>query len=70
MAAYARNELGFKTEMTYALLAGDVTGDWDWQGGRVQASAEDDLRVLLAVLPVVSPADRARLFGHGHALCA
>jgi len=48
MAAYARNELGFKTEMTYALLAGDVTGRWDWQGGRLQASAEDDLRVLLA----------------------
>ena len=51
MASYARNELGFKTEMTYALLAGDVTGHWDWQGGRVQASAEDDLRVLLAFSP-------------------
>jgi carboxypeptidase C (cathepsin A) len=48
MAAYARNELGFKTEMTYALLAGDVTSHWDWQGGRLQAGAEDDLRVLLA----------------------
>ena len=24
MATYARNELGFKTDMTYALLAGDV----------------------------------------------
>ena len=46
MASYARNELGFKTEMTYALLAGDV--HWDWQGGRLQASAEDDLRTLLA----------------------
>ena len=51
MASYARNELGFKTEMTYALLAGDVTGHWDWQGGRIQASAEDDLRVLLAYGP-------------------
>ena len=51
MASYARNELGFKTEMTYALLAGDVTNHWDWQGGRVQASAEDDLRVLLAYGP-------------------
>src|SRR5674476_467151 len=39
MAAYARNELGFKTEMTYALLAGDATRQWDWQGGRLQASA-------------------------------
>ena len=48
MAAYARNELGFKTEMTYALLADDVTGHWDWHGGRLQAGAEDDLRTLLA----------------------
>jgi carboxypeptidase C (cathepsin A) len=51
MAAYARNELGFKTEMTYALLPGDVTSHWDWQGGRPQASAEDDLRTLLAFGP-------------------
>jgi len=51
MASYARNELGFKTEMTYALLAGDVTNRWDWQGGRAQASADDDLRVLLAYGP-------------------
>jgi carboxypeptidase C (cathepsin A) len=51
MAAYARNELGFKTEMTYALLPQDVTGNWDWHGGRLQASAEDDLRVLLAFSP-------------------
>jgi carboxypeptidase C (cathepsin A) len=51
MAAYARNELGFKTEMTYALLSGQVTGGWDWQGGRLQASAEDDLRTLLAFSP-------------------
>ena len=51
MASYARNELSFKTEMTYSLLAGDVTNRWDWQGGRVQASAEDDLRVLLAFGP-------------------
>src|SRR5471032_2160523 len=48
MAAYARNELGFKTEMTYSLLSGDVTGHWDWQGGRLQASSEDELRTLLA----------------------
>jgi carboxypeptidase C (cathepsin A) len=51
MAAYARNELGFKTEMTYALLASDVTNHWDWHGGRLQASAEDDLRMLLAYSP-------------------
>ncbi len=68
MAAYARNELGFKTEMTYALLSGQVTGGWDWQGGRLQASAEDDLRTLLAFSPIVPPAGRARLFRHDHAL--
>jgi carboxypeptidase C (cathepsin A) len=51
MASYARNELGFKTEMTYALLSGDVTSHWDWQGGRVQTGAEDDLRILLAFGP-------------------
>jgi carboxypeptidase C (cathepsin A) len=51
MAAYARNELGFKTEMTYALLPADVTSHWDWQGGRLQASVEDDLRTLLAFDP-------------------
>jgi carboxypeptidase C (cathepsin A) len=50
-ASYARNELGFKTEMTYALLAGDVTGGWDWKGGRYQADSEEDLRVLLAYSP-------------------
>jgi carboxypeptidase C (cathepsin A) len=50
-AAYARNELGFKTEMTYQLLANDVTRHWDWHGGRAQASAEDDLRVLLSFSP-------------------
>jgi carboxypeptidase C (cathepsin A) len=47
-ASYARNELGFKTDMTYSLLA-DV--QWDWKGGRTQASSEDDLRTLLAFGP-------------------
>jgi carboxypeptidase C (cathepsin A) len=61
-AAYARNELGFKTEMTYALLANDVTRHWDWQGGRGQASADDELRVLLSF----SPSFRL-LIGHGYA---
>jgi carboxypeptidase C (cathepsin A) len=51
MASYARNELGFKTDMTYALLANEVTNGWDWKGGRMQASAEDDLRTLLAFGP-------------------
>ena len=51
MASYARNELGFKTEMTYALLASDVTGRWDWQGGRAQAGVDSELRVLLSFSP-------------------
>ena len=61
MASYTRNELGFKTEMTYSLLAGDVTGGWDWKGGRYQAGAEEDLRVLLAY----SPSFRV-LIAHGY----
>jgi carboxypeptidase C (cathepsin A) len=62
MAAYASNELGFKTEMTYTLLASQVTSGWDWQGGRRQASVEDDLRTLLAF----SPSFRL-LIAHGYA---
>jgi carboxypeptidase C (cathepsin A) len=50
-AAYARNELGFKTEMTYQLLASDVTRGWDWEGGRGSVGAESDLRVLLSFSP-------------------
>jgi carboxypeptidase C (cathepsin A) len=48
MADYARNELGFKTEMTYILLAPDVSRQWDWQGSRTQVGVESDLRQLLA----------------------
>lgn len=51
-ASYARDELGFRTEMTYTLLADDINGKWDWgRGGRSQASATDDLRQLLAINP-------------------
>jgi carboxypeptidase C (cathepsin A) len=50
-ASYARDELGFKTEMTYVLLAGDVSGKWDWEGGRGGASVSNDLRELLAINP-------------------
>ncbi len=50
-AAYARNELGFTTPMTYQLLANDVTRHWDWHGGRIQASVDDELRVLLSFTP-------------------
>ena len=48
---YARDELGFKTDMSYNLLAGDIAGKWDWEQGHGQASVSDDLRVLLALTP-------------------
>jgi len=49
---YARDELGFKTDMTYNLLASEVTAHWDWDGnGRSPPSVGDDLRVLLALTP-------------------
>jgi carboxypeptidase C (cathepsin A) len=51
-AAYARDELGFKTEITYILLASDISGKWDWEGsGRGGANVVDDLRTLLALTP-------------------
>src|ERR1700722_3346220 len=49
--AYARDELGFKTEMTYTLLAQEVSGKWDWDDGRAAASVTEDLRELLALTP-------------------
>lgn len=49
--AYAREELGFKTPMTYALLPHEVTRKWDWGRSRQSASVNDDLRVLLALDP-------------------
>ena len=51
-ADYARNDLGFKTEMTYMLLNSDVTGRWDWQGrgeSRSSASVTGDIRELLSL---------------------
>jgi carboxypeptidase C (cathepsin A) len=48
-ANYARNELGFKTDMTYKLLANDVTQHWEWgKAGRGGVGVEGDLRVLLS----------------------
>jgi carboxypeptidase C (cathepsin A) len=50
---YARDELGFKTDMTYNLLASGISGKWDWGDGppHGQPSVADDLRVLLALTP-------------------
>lgn len=54
-ASYARNELGFKTDMTYSLLDSDINRKWEWGGrgggGRLQASVTDDIRQLLASNP-------------------
>ncbi len=51
-ASYARNELGYKTPMTYKLLANDVTQHWSWgKGGRTGAGVDTDLRILLSFDP-------------------
>lgn len=53
-AGYARNILGFKTDMTYVLLAEDVSGKWDWgqhKQSAAQASASDDIREALSLSP-------------------
>jgi carboxypeptidase C (cathepsin A) len=49
---YARDQLGFKTDMTYILLNREVSGKWDWGGSpRSIASATRDMRELLALNP-------------------
>jgi carboxypeptidase C (cathepsin A) len=48
---YARDELGFKTDMTYILLANDVGSKWDWGDRRSPPGVSDDLRNLLALNP-------------------
>ena len=52
-ANYARDELGFKSEMTYILLSPDISGKWDWGegSGRGSASVTDDVRELLSLIP-------------------
>ncbi|WP_432443595.1 S10 family peptidase [Rhizobium grahamii] len=54
-ANYARNELGFHTDMTYSLLDSDINRRWEWGGrgggSRLQASITDDIRELLASNP-------------------
>lgn len=48
---YAREDLGYATDITYHLLNREVSGRWDWDGGRGYVSASDDLRELLALNP-------------------
>jgi carboxypeptidase C (cathepsin A) len=59
--AYARDELGFKTEMTYNLLAPEISGKWDWDDSRATASVTEDLRELLALTPSFR-----LMIGHGY----
>jgi carboxypeptidase C (cathepsin A) len=49
--SYARDELGFKTEMTYNLLNSEISGHWKWGRGRAQPSVSEDLRALLELTP-------------------
>jgi carboxypeptidase C (cathepsin A) len=48
---YARDELKYKTDITYTLLASEVSGNWDWGPRRSPPSVSNDLRVLLAFDP-------------------
>jgi len=48
---YARDELKYKTDITYALLAQGIFGNWDWGSRRSPPGVSDDLRVLLAFDP-------------------
>jgi carboxypeptidase C (cathepsin A) len=49
---YAREELGFKTDITYVLLSSETSSNWNWrEGGRGEPSASDDLRILLTFNP-------------------
>ena len=54
-ASYARNELNYPCEMTYALLSLDVNRRWDWSegrsGSRADAGASDNLKDLLSTIP-------------------
>lgn len=51
-AGYAREQLGFKTDLDYRLLADDVNEKWDWHSdGPGQAGGIKDLRQLLALDP-------------------
>lgn len=50
---YARDHLGFKTDMTYAVLNSDVNGKWEWDRGSRGAppSISDDMREFLSLNP-------------------
>jgi len=50
---YARDQLGFKTDMTYAVLNHEVSGKWEWERGSrgTPPSISDDIREFLSLNP-------------------
>ncbi len=54
-SGYARDELGFHTDMTYTLLSSSVNREWKWGGhnggSRGTAGVGDDLKELLSLTP-------------------
>ncbi|WFU01272.1 carboxypeptidase [Rhizobium sp. CB3171] len=54
-SSYARDELGFRTDMTYNLLSGSVNEHWNWGGrnggSRLHASGTDDIKEMLTLVP-------------------
>lgn len=55
-SSYARDELGFRTDMTYTLLSTSVNRQWKWGGrndggSRLNAGVTDDLKELLSLSP-------------------
>ena len=55
-SSYARDELGFHTDMTYTLLSTSVNRQWKWGGrnnggSRLNAGVTDDLKELLSLSP-------------------
>jgi carboxypeptidase C (cathepsin A) len=48
---YARNDLGYVCDVTYNLLNTEVNRKWDWDDGRLDASATGDIRELLSTVP-------------------
>jgi len=51
LATYASQELGYECRLTYVLLNNEINRRWDWRGSRSTASASDDIRDLLSVIP-------------------
>jgi carboxypeptidase C (cathepsin A) len=49
--SYARDELSFKTDMTYHLLNGEISGNWKWGDRRTPPGVSGDLSEALAINP-------------------